>query len=69
MLVQTAFDQVAKLEKEGPTAQNMEKAIETMHRSREVNLKDNNFWVHALQSYSMNGDDISDIMKYDELAK
>ncbi len=68
MLVQTAFDQVAKLEKEGPTAQNMEKAIETMHRSREVNLKDNNFWVHALQSYSMNGDDISDIMKYDEMA-
>jgi len=68
MLVQTAFDQVAKLEKEGPTAQNMEKAIETMHRTRETNLKDNNFWVNALQSYTMNDDDISDIMKYDEMA-
>ena len=68
MLVQTAFDQVAKLEKEGPSKQNMEKAIETMHRSREVNLKDNNFWVNALQSYSMNEDDLSDIMKYDEMA-
>jgi len=68
MLVQTAFEQVAKLEKEGPSGQNMKKAVETMHRSREVNLKDNNFWVNVLQSYSMNEDNISDILKYDEMA-
>ncbi len=68
MLVQTAFDQVAKLEKEGPSKTNMGKAIETMHRSREVNLKDNNFWVNALQTYAMNEDNPSDIMKYDEMA-
>jgi zinc protease len=66
MLVQTAFEQIEKLKKEGPSSVNMEKAKETMHRTREVNLKDNNFWVSVLQTYYMNGDQVSDIMKYDD---
>ncbi len=45
----------------------MGKATETMHRTRETNLKDNNFWLQALQTYSMNDDNISDITKYDEM--
>jgi len=66
MLVQTAFDEVAKLKKEGPSQENMVKATETMHRTRETQLKDNNFWLQALQTYTMNDDNISDILKYDE---
>ena len=67
MLVKTAFDEVEKLQKEGPSKQNMEKVTETLHRQREINLKDNQFWLNALQTYYMNDDNISDIMKYDEM--
>jgi len=67
MLVKTAFEQVEKLTKEGPSSQNMGKVTEIMHRTRETSLKDNEFWLHALQSYKMNNDDISDIPKYDEM--
>jgi zinc protease len=67
MLVKTAFEQVEKLKKEGPSAQNMGKAKETMHRTREVNLKDNNFWLNALKTYNMNNDPIEDILKYDDI--
>jgi zinc protease len=67
MLVNTAFEQMEKIKKEGPSAQNMEKVIETMHRAREVNLKDNRFWVNTLQGYYMNDDPATDILKYDEM--
>jgi len=67
MLVQTAFDEIEKLKKDGPSKENMVKVTETMHRQREVNLKENRFWLQALQTYYMNDDNISDITKYDEM--
>jgi len=44
---------------------NLRKIKETMHRQREVDLKDNKFWLSAISQSYKDDEDIADIMNYD----
>ena len=42
----------------------MNKVKETLIRERETRLKENNFWVSALQNYFLNGDRLLNLEEY-----
>ncbi|MEM9984262.1 MAG: insulinase family protein [Bacteroidota bacterium] len=47
-LVATVRDEIAKLQKEGPSAQNMEKIKETQRKTYQEGLQSNRFWMNNL---------------------
>jgi zinc protease len=63
-LSQTVLREMAKIKKEGPTVEDLNKVKETMIRERETRLKENNFWVSSLQSHYMNGDRLLTLDEY-----
>jgi len=63
-LSQTVLTEMARIKKEGPTAEDLNKVKETMIRERETRLKENNFWISALQSLYMNGDRLLTLDEY-----
>ncbi|MCX6261645.1 MAG: insulinase family protein, partial [Bacteroidia bacterium] len=63
-LSQTVLTEMARIKKEGPTTEDLNKVKETMIRERETRLKENNFWVSALQSLYMNGDRLLTLDEY-----
>ena len=48
-LSQTVLDEMTKIKKNGPTEEDLNKVKETLIRERETRLKENNFWISALQ--------------------
>ena len=63
-LSQTVLTEMARIKKEGPTTEDLNKVKETMIRERETRLKENNFWVSALQSLYINGDRLLTLDEY-----
>jgi zinc protease len=55
-LSQTVLNEMNKIKKDGPTEIDMNKVKETLIRERETRLKENNFWLSALQNYYYVGD-------------
>jgi zinc protease len=55
-LSQTVFDVLAKIKQEGPTDIDMQKVTETMIRDRETKVKENGYWLSAIESAYYNGD-------------
>jgi zinc protease len=55
-LARTVFDVLAKIKQDGPTDVDMQKVTETMIRERETKVKENGFWLTALESSYFNGD-------------
>jgi zinc protease len=55
-LSQTLLDEMSKIKKVGPTLEDLNKVKETLIRERETKLKENNFWVSALQNLYLYGD-------------
>ncbi|MBP1673886.1 MAG: insulinase family protein, partial [Bacteroidetes bacterium] len=49
-LSQIVLDEMSKIKKEGPAAEDLNKVKETLIRERETRLKENNFWISALQN-------------------
>jgi zinc protease len=68
-LAATAFAVIDTVKQIGVNEATLAKVKETQLRQREVNLKENSFWLSALQTYLSNGDDPLDILKYPELVK
>jgi len=63
-LSQTVLNEMIKIKKNGPSSEDLNKVKETLIRERETRLKENNFWVSALQSVYMNGDRLLSIDEY-----
>jgi zinc protease len=63
-LSQIVLNEMMKIKKEGPTVEDLNKVKETMIRERETRLKENNFWVSALQSHYLNDDRLMTLDEY-----
>ncbi len=63
-LTHTVLSEMAKIKKEGPTMEGLNKVKETLIRDRETKLKENNFWVSALQNLYLYGDRLLTLEEY-----
>ena len=64
-LTATAMQQIDSLKRFGPDDQYVAKVKETLHRERETNLKQNRFWLGALQTLYSNGEPPTEILQFD----
>jgi zinc protease len=64
-LSDVVFNQIAALQRTGPTAAELEKVKETQLREREVALRQNGFWIEALSGWARYGGDPAAILTYD----
>jgi zinc protease len=55
-LSQTVLDEMAKIKKDGPEIIDLNKVKETLIRERETRLKENSFWLNALQNHYLYDD-------------
>ena len=55
-LTQTVLDEMEKIKKDGPTEIDLNKVKETLIRERETRMKENSFWLNALQNHFFSGD-------------
>lgn len=63
-LSQTVLDEMNKIQKEGPAETDLNKVKETLIRERETRLRENRFWLSAIQNYCMLGDPILSLEEY-----
>ena len=63
-LAETVLDEMAKIKKNGPTEEDLNKVRETLIRERETRLKENNFWISSLQNLYLNGDRLLTLEEY-----
>jgi zinc protease len=63
-LSQIVLGEMAKIRKNGPAVEDLNKVKETLIRERETRLKENNFWVSALQGLYINGDRLLTLDEY-----
>jgi zinc protease len=60
----TVLDEMAKIQTDGPTETDLNKVKETLIRDRETRLKENRFWLSAIQNYYLTGDPILSLEEY-----
>ncbi len=63
-LSQTVLDEMEKIKKDGPTETDLNKVKETLIRERETKVKENGFWLTALQNHFFNGDALLSLDDY-----
>jgi zinc protease len=63
-LTQTVLDEMGKIKKDGPTEIDMNKVKETLFRARESQMKENSFWLSALQNHYFQGDKLLSLDDY-----
>lgn len=63
-LSQTVLDEMEKIKKDGPTEIDLNKVKETLIRERETKLKENGFWINALQNHFFTGDILLSLEDY-----
>ncbi len=62
------FNEIRKIETDGPTDEDLIKAKEKLLRERETNLRENKFWLSALSNgYLYKDGDFKDFNNYDDL--
>ena len=66
-LVETLFAEFKKLREEGPEQERIDKVRENLRREREVQLRENGFWLGALETYYRHGLDLDKLLQFDEL--
>ena len=64
MLTQTAIDEMEKIKKDGPTEVDLNKVKETLIRERETRVKENGFWLNALQNHFLYADRLLSLEDY-----
>lgn len=64
MLSQTLLTEITKIRNAGPVQEDLNKVKETLIRERETNLKENNFWISALQNHYFIGSKLRTIEEY-----
>ncbi|MGB3778128.1 MAG: insulinase family protein [Tunicatimonas sp.] len=65
-LTQAVYDEIKKLQASGPTQADLQKVKETLRREIETNLKENGYWLRTLEEAYFNGDDLNEIVDYEE---
>ena len=68
-LTQTVLDEMSKIKKDGPTKVDLDKVKETLIRDRETKIKENGFWLSALQNYFLYGDKLLSLEAYKSLVE
>jgi zinc protease len=63
-LSQTVLDEMEKIKKDGPTEIDLNKVKETLIRERESKMKENGFWLNALQNHFFLGDILLSLEDY-----
>ena len=67
-LQKAVFDEIRDIAENGPTAEDLEKAKEKQHREREVNLRENGYWLSVLSNGFLYSDgDFSKFDQFDQL--
>lgn len=66
-LISAVMSEIERIIKEGATPQELSTIREQLLREREVNMKENYFWLNAVTSAYTNGDDINDMLKFNGL--
>lgn len=64
-LTQTLLDEMNKIKKDGPTKIDLDKVKETLKRDRESRMKENSFWLSALQNHFYQDDKLLSLADYD----
>ncbi len=64
-LTMTTMEQIDSLRRFGPDEQHVARVKETLHRERETNLRQNRFWLGALQTLYSNGEPPTEILQFD----
>ena len=65
-LTQGVYREIKKLQANGPTEADLRKVKETLRREVETNLKENGYWLKALESSYFNEEDPREILDYEE---
>jgi zinc protease len=63
-LTSVVFDEIARIQADGPSAATLEKVKETLRRDHETNLRQNAYWLSRLTSAAIQGyapDDLLDV--------
>ncbi|MCX6322372.1 MAG: insulinase family protein [Bacteroidia bacterium] len=63
-LSQTVLSEMGKIRKDGPTEIDLNKVKETLIRERETRLKENGYWLSALQNHFLYGDNLLSLEDY-----
>lgn len=63
-LSQTVLDEMAMIKEKGPSEIDLNKVKETLIRERETRLKENSYWLSALQSHYLYGDRLLSLGEY-----
>jgi zinc protease len=63
-LSQTVLDEMIKIKNDGPAELDLNKVKETLFRERETRMKENSFWLSALQNYYYLGDKLLSLDAY-----
>lgn len=67
-LQKTVFEEIGEIASEGPSADDLHKAQEKLHRERESNLRENGFWLGVLSNgYLYKNGDFSNFGQFDQL--
>ena len=66
-LVAAVFDEIAAVQENGVDEDVLEKVREGQRRQREISLKENGFWLRALETYYTYDRDPRGILEYDDL--
>lgn len=68
-LVFVVFEEIHRLQEDGPSESDVEKVQELQRRERETDLKQNHSWLSWLESYDQNGEDLLQINAYNNLVE
>jgi len=66
-LVSVVFEQIGSFQTHGPSAADVAKVKEMQKRSWETSLRQNGYWLAQIAGKDALGEDIRDILRYDEL--
>jgi zinc protease len=68
-LVAALFQELERLETEGPSEGDLERVREIQRRERETSLRQNGYWLGQISGYAREGLDYADIMRYEQLVE
>jgi zinc protease len=63
-LSQTVLDEMSRIRKNGPAMEDLYKVKETFIRERETMIRENSYWLSALQNLFLNGDRLMTLDEY-----
>lgn len=66
-IVEALFGALEKIRDDGPDPETVAKVRENLERQRQVSLKENSFWLGAIETYLKHGLDLDLLLRYDEL--